>query len=161
MAWDPTAVLGGLGLAVAATGVIFARRTAKAAHRQASLASEASHEHSRPNVVIDEVRVGSDVRLVVTNCDLRTLDSVHIELVAAQCTSGPHRRTWPLSASQTWSSDRVERFRSVQLPISTVEVPDGCEALVLVEAVQGRGRWAWTVAVPHSSSAGKPLGTTW
>jgi hypothetical protein len=36
----------------------------------------------------------------------------------------------------------VERFRSVQSPISTAEVPDGYEALVMVEAVQGPRRLA-------------------
>ena len=158
---DPAIVLSGLGLAEATIGLVYARMTAKAARRQASLANGASHEHSRPSVVIDEVRVGSDARLVVTNCDLHALDSVHLELVAAQCTSDPHRRTRPLSACRTWYSDRIERFRSVQSPISTTEVPDGYEALVLVEAVQGSGRWAWTATVPHSSSAGDAPGNIW
>ena len=158
---DATVMLSGLGLVEATVGLVYTRRTAKAARRQASLASRASHEQSRPNVVIDEVRVGSDVRLVVMNCDLYALDSVHIELVAAQYTSDSHRRARPVSACQTWSSDRIERFRSVQSPISTAEVPDGYEALVLVEAVQGNGRWAWTVTVPHSASTGNPPNTIW
>src|SRR5690242_17615843 len=97
---DLSFVLSGLGLAEATIGLVYARRTAKAARRQASLATRESHEHLRPNVVIDEVRVGTDLRLVVTNCDQHALDSVHVELVAAQCTSGPHKRTRPVSACQ-------------------------------------------------------------
>lgn len=52
---DLTVVASGLGLAVAVIALVYARSSALAVRRKASMASEARHEHSRPNVVIDEV----------------------------------------------------------------------------------------------------------
>jgi integrase len=48
--------------------------------------------------------------------------------------------------------------RSIQSATSTADVPDGYEALVLVEAVQGSGRWAWTTTVPRSPTEGTTTG---
>lgn len=136
---DPTILVSGLGVVVAVMTLVYTRKSALA-----------TPERSRPNVVIGEVQVGCDRRLVVTNLDSRPLDLVNVELVAEQCMSDPSRPARPLPIRQTWSADSIERFQSVQSSISTSGVPDGYEALVSVRAAQGNERWTWTTAVHHS-----------
>ena len=138
-----------VALAVSAYAAEQNRKQARVMEVQAKALSDLQYEGERPPVEVSAERIGTEVRLVVTNAGLDPVDSVDVRLVAVK----DNVRTRSLD-TQLWNGGPLAGFQSARTSISLAGLDAGQVAVGAVRTTRGAEQWPWKEAYVPIPMAG-------